>query len=103
MLKETTIQTDEKRCYEEPDGEIIELLENNSRTITFLVRVDDEKGGGVSAPFAPSDMTVIEVKDALKEREISGPEASALLGAERDEKNRTTAKNAIKEFIPGES
>lgn len=101
MFKEETLQEVESRTYEEPDGEFLEIISNGSNTITVLTKVDSEKGGEqkVNTPD-PSEMTVSELNDALSRRDgWKDSTLRALLEAEQDGKDRTTAVNAIKEKL----
>lgn len=101
MLKEETLSQVEgtNRCYKEPEGEIIEVLSENSRTISVLTRIEPEKVGGVGAPFDPEEFTVQALKADIDGSSYSDKQLEALLEAEQDGKDRTTAISAIQERL----
>jgi len=94
MFKEETLRRTGRRSYEEPDGEFLEMINSGSNTITVLTR--DSTGKGAAVPFDPEDTTVGDLKEKLANNDYSGEELAALLGAEKDGNDRTTAKTAIK-------
>lgn len=97
MLREETLSGEGQRLYEEPDGEFLELIETNSNTITVLTRVELDKVAVESSPIDPTDYTVSELEDALKDDgyDWNKPALRGLLEAERNGDNRATAISAI--------
>jgi hypothetical protein len=95
VLKEETLEQIGQRQYEEPDGEFLELIESGNNTLTVLTRVDRDKVGGVEPSIDPAEYSVSDLEDELRGRDISDGERQALLDAEEDGKNRTTAVTAI--------
>lgn len=101
MLREETLNKTDRRTYEEPDGEFLELIGTGTNTVTVLTRVDSEKGAVESPPIDPEQLTVTEMKEALEDGSYdwNQPALRGLLGAEQDGKNRTTAVKAIEEKL----
>jgi hypothetical protein len=95
MLREETLKQTDRRTYEEPDGEFLEMIDSGSNTITVLTRVDSDKVGGVEAPFEPEGYSVSGLRGELQDRDLTEEELQALLEAEEDGKGRTTAFSAI--------
>lgn len=95
MLREETLQKVDRRTYEEPDGEFLEMVDSGSNTITVLTKVDSDKVGRVEAPFEPAGYSVSGLEEELQDRDLTEKELAALLEAEEDGKGRTTAFSAI--------
>lgn len=87
-----------EQVYEEPDGDYLDFVNRGNNTITVLTSLESGKGGGetVESPFDPSSETVKGVESSLN-GDHSEAELAALLEAEKEGKNRATAKAAIKE------
>jgi hypothetical protein len=99
MLREETLMQVDRRTYEEPDGEFLEMISSGSNTITVLTQVEGEKARVQSPPFKPSEKTVSELKDELNDRDWNISTLRGLLEAEKEGKDRTTATNAIEEKL----
>lgn len=100
MLQEETLHQDGgKRTYEEPDGELLELISVNNQTLSVLTRVEPDKVE--TPPVDPTELTVSELNGALEEDVYDWNQSSlrGLLDAEKDGKDRTTAINAIKDKL----
>lgn len=101
----------DQEIYEEPEGEYTDFLSQNTNTVTVLTNLEREKGGegdtddeeddGEEAisPVDPSSQTVKELKTSLDEEYTSPGEYAALLEAEKQGKDRATAKRAIKDHM----
>jgi len=99
MLREESLMQVDRRTYEEPDGEFLEVITTGSNTITVLTRIDGDKARVESPPIDPSDLTVSELKDELVDRDWNIATLRGLLEAERETKDRTTATEAIREKL----
>lgn len=93
MFKEETLNKVDRRTYEEPDGEFIELIESGNNTLTVLTQVEE-----LGPPIDPSDFSVADLGVALEGHDFSSDEISRILKAEEDGKNRTTAISTIKDL-----
>ena len=94
-LKEETLNKVERRTYEEPEGEFIEVLAQGSNTLSVLTRVETDKVGSVEPPIDPVAYSVSGLKEELEDRNLTEEELQALIEAEEDGKGRTTAFSAI--------
>jgi hypothetical protein len=101
MLQEETLREVERRKYEEPEGELIEVLGTGTNTVTVLTRVESENARIETPPIDPDQLTVSEIQDALGNEgyDWNQPVLLGLLEAEKEGKNRTTAINAIEERL----
>jgi hypothetical protein len=96
MIREETLkQVEGQRTFEEPDGEFLELVSSNNNTITVLTRVETDTEN--PAPFDPGDYTVSELDDWMAGQSFSESQIQALHVAERDGKNRVTARELIRD------
>lgn len=91
MFKETVIERNRQDSYEEPDGELIEVLEVNPNTLTMLVRVEES-----GLLFDPEEYTVAEITDKVAEVDPDEATRHRLIEVEQDGKNRATALEALK-------
>jgi len=95
MLKEVTLESTGRHTYKEPEGEFLEVIEKTANSITVLTRVSTDKADGL--PFEPSGITVANLEGRLEELELSEEARRALIEAESEGKNRSTAIDAIEE------
>lgn len=95
MLKEETLNEVERRGYEEPKGDFLEMIDKGTNTITVLTRVEREK---VAAPFEPEGYTVKSLTEELDVVDPTIEELELLVEAEQNGKNRATAIDAIKNY-----
>lgn len=99
MLQEETLQKidgqNHERSYEEPDGELIEMIDSGRNTITVLTRADPNKAEEVPPPVDPGNYTISELKDVLGDETWDEESLDLILEAEKEGKNRKTAIKAI--------
>lgn len=97
MLKIETLRTEDGVTFEEPDGELVEFIRENTNSIDVLTKVEPEKGGDEEPPVDPGNLTVTELEESLEDDSYhwTPNSLSALLAAEQSGKNRTTAVEAI--------
>ena len=81
------------RSYEEPDGEIIEVVSNTKRTVTVLTRQETSS----NPPFDPEHYTVSEIEEMLLGGEYTDEQLDAMLQLEHNGKDRATALSAIED------
>jgi len=111
MLKVVTLNGRTHDTFPEPDGEIITVIEQNTRhdTITLLTRVDEssledaaEAAAPVeSPPIDPGDLSVSDLRSALADDDYDWNAAAlrGLLQAEKDGEARSTAIDSIEEAL----
>lgn len=101
MIQEETLKDRGKGEYDEPDGEIIEVLKDSRNSITLLTRVDAEKGGEEDTVdvFDPGELSVSDLSNTLRAEELTDEEYAALLEAEKAGSDRKTAKHAIQNYL----
>lgn len=92
MLQEEVLQPNDDGLYEEPEGELLEVVNYTSRSLTVLTRVDTEKVPVVD----PGDYTVAELKEELTGRNLDDDDLEALEIAEMEGKERKSALQAIR-------
>jgi len=97
MFQEETLTEIGRREYEEPDGELLEVLKNTRNSLIVLTRVEPDEGGEekVEPPIEPAGYSVSSLKEELEERDLTEEELQALIEAEKGGKGRTTAFSAI--------
>lgn len=98
MLKEETLRRDDNGLYEEPDGELIQVIERNVNTLTVLTDVTSDKVVE-SPPIDPTEYTVSNLEDVLAGNSYTSDEVEAMIYAEKSGKDRTTAKEVIKSTL----
>jgi hypothetical protein len=102
MLQEETLKEKRNGEYDEPDGEIIEVLSDSRNSITLLTRVEFEKAAAEeddSPLFDPNELSVSDLRDTLDGEDFTEEEYAALLEAEKGRSNRKTAKAAIENYL----
>jgi len=97
MLQEETLKRTEQRQYEEPDGELVEVMDRGNNTITVLTRVDSDKG---VARVDPSEYSVADLKDELDGTIADPALIEAIIDAEKKGKNRKTALDYLNDIKP---
>lgn len=93
MLKKETLQPINDNTYEEPDGELVELISENSNTISVLTRVTDD-----DPEVIPGEYSVSDLKKELESASLSQSELKTVYETEANNKNRMTAKEAIEKL-----
>lgn len=103
MLKEETLKEKENNTFEEPEGDILEIIERHGNSVTVLTEVKSEKGGGGVEEESeelpdPSDYTVAELEEELRGSDFTDEETATLLEAEQQGKNRKSARKLIEDI-----
>jgi len=100
MLQEETLTEIGRREYEEPNGEIIEVLKNTRNSIIVLTRVESEEVGGVDVPINPSQLTVGTLKSKIREQgsDWTDAQVQTLIESEKRGKDRKTALAALSDI-----
>lgn len=89
------------RLLQNPDelaayrGEASESDESEADSQAEQAEQDEQDAGEVDPPFDPTEMLVSDLREQLDDSDYSDDELVALLAAERDGDNRSTATDAI--------
>lgn len=96
-----------ERCYSKhPEGRITRVLYGDVNGVDLTNPdsddggdSDDELTGVTESPLDPSEYSVSDLEFYIENEPLSADELNALLEAERDGKDRTTAASAIEAAI----